>query len=120
MCFRDDLPFNLPILVGNPPTASQATQEHSPSKFLGLRRFLRLLTSEHDSLTMEIYMRKKCRGTLDSGFSASHITNLVPSMVREVVIFCDILKDHTQQSNVLMLKKAADNLTLDIVGKVVL
>ena len=119
--YLDNWPFSPPILVvTSPKTAYQITQERSLMKFRGMRTFLRPLTGEHDLVTMEGQIWKTWRGIFNHGFSASHIMTLVPAIVGEAMVFYDILQERAKRGEIFKLKVAMDNLTLDIIGKLVL
>lgn len=119
--YLDNWPFSPPILLVNSPEAAyQIAQEHSLPKFHGLREYLRPLTGEHDLVTMEGPLWKTWRGIFNPGFSASHIQSLVPSIVKETDILCEILDSHAEKQHLFLLKKATENLTMDVIGRVVL
>jgi hypothetical protein len=45
---------------------------------------------------------------------------VVPQIIGQISVFCDILQEHAQQGDVFPLKEAAMNLTFDIIGLLVL
>ncbi|MCJ1404138.1 hypothetical protein MMC11_007363 [Xylographa trunciseda] len=119
--YFDNWPFISPILVvGSPATAYQATQDHSLPKYPALRNFFRPIAGEHDLVSMEGPLWKKWRGIFNPGFSASHLSSLVPQMVQEMVIFCNILQEKAEKQELIYMKDLTDNLTVDIIGSMVL
>jgi len=45
---------------------------------------------------------------------------LVPAMVEETEIFCEILKKHAEDGNVFRFERVLTNLTVDVIGRVTL
>lgn len=119
--YLDIWPFGTPILVVlKPDMMYQLTQANQIPKDKGIRNFLRPLTSEKDLVTLEGPEWKYWRARFNPGFSASHISILIPGMVEETEIFKNILKDHAASGKILHLEEASLNLTIDIIGKVVM
>lgn len=116
--YLDNWPFIAPILVvASPFAAHQVTQEHSLPKFPALQHYLRPIGGEFGLVTMEGEMWKSWRGIFNPGFSAAHLISLVPAIVQEAKIFCDILRETNE---VFPMKRLTDNLTMDIMGKIVM
>ena len=63
---------------------------------------------------------KYWRNIFNPGFSASHLISLVPDIVRETTVFCELLQDHAREQDTFQMKDLTDNLAMDIIGKVVL
>lgn len=119
--YLDNWPYIAPILVvASPSTTSQATQEHSLPKFPALANFMRGIAGTRDLVSMEGQMWKTWRGMFNPGFSGSHLTSLMPEFVKEVTIFCDILREQADEGGMFPMKNVTDNLTIDIIGKIVL
>lgn len=119
--YLDNWPYVPPILiVASPFTAYQVTQEHSLPKFSSLRRFLQPIAGEFDLVTMEGWMWKKWRGIFNPGFSAAHLMSFVPDIVVEVGVFCAILREKMEEKTTFPMKQLTDNLTMDIIGRMVL
>ncbi|MCJ1281249.1 hypothetical protein MMC26_000567 [Xylographa opegraphella] len=119
--YLDNWPFSAPILVtASPSTAYQIAQEHSLPKFHAMRKFLRPLTGEYDLVTMEGQLWKTWRAIYNPGFSLTHLMTLVPQIVKETAVFCEILQQHAEAKDLFEMKTLTDNLTMDIIGKVVL
>lgn len=98
----------------------QLTQENQIPKDKGLRHFLKPLTGEEDLVTLEGAAWKRWRAIFNPGFSANHISTLIPLMVEEVDIFKAILRKHAEKSDMFYLEEASLNLTIDIIGRVVM
>ena len=96
------------------------TQEHSLPKFPALTYFLQPITEGLDIVTMEGDLWKTWRGIFNPGFSANHLMSLTQSLVEETDRFCDILQARLEDQKVFRMKDLTDNLTMDIIGRVVL
>ncbi|MCJ1282012.1 hypothetical protein MMC26_001335 [Xylographa opegraphella] len=119
--YLDTWPFGPPVLaVVSPDMMYQFTQDRNLPKDKGMRHFLRPLTGEQDLVTLEGPIWKRWRATFNPGFSANHIMTLVPGMVEDVTVFRDILRGHAEQGDMFCLEEASLNLTIDIIGKVVM
>lgn len=63
---------------------------------------------------------KYWRSIFNPGFSASHLMPLVPNIVKETMVFCEILHDHVIKQDIFPMKTLTDDLAMDVIGKVVL
>ena len=119
--YIDNWPYIAPMLIiASPSAAFQVTQEHSLPKFPAMREFMRPIAGDFDLVSMDGPMWKTWRGIFNPGFSSAHLTSLVPEIIREATVFCDILRERAERQEIFPLKKLTDNLTMDIIGKVVL
>lgn len=98
----------------------QLTQANQIPKDKGLRRFLEPLTGKEDLVTLEGAAWKRWRAIFNPGFSATHITSLIPGMIEEVEVFKSILNKHAKTGDILYLEEATLNLTIDIIGRIVM
>ncbi|KAL8650621.1 MAG: hypothetical protein Q9226_005060 [Calogaya cf. arnoldii] len=120
--YLDMWPFAPPFLVATSPTViSQFTQSesHLPNH-PGIRKYLYPITGGGDLASMEGEEWKRWRKIYNPGFSAGHIQTLVPTIVEEVGIFVDILKEHARKGDMFSLDEAAINATMDVIGRVAL
>ncbi|KAL8923741.1 MAG: hypothetical protein Q9172_002987, partial [Xanthocarpia lactea] len=118
--YLDMWPFAPPFLVAVSPTViSQFTQSetHLPNH-PGIRKYLLPITGGGDLASMEGEEWKRWRKIYNPGFSAGHIQTLVPTIVEEVSVFVDILKEHARKGDVFSLDEAAINATMDVIGRV--
>lgn len=119
--YLDPWPFGPQMLVvASPSSLYQITQEHSLPKYHAMKTFLQPITGGGDIVTMEGQMWKTWRGIFNPGFSASHLMTLTPGIVEETVTFFDILDTHVQNQTLFHMKDMTDNLTMDVIGRVVL
>ena len=119
--YVDNWPAIAPILVtASPSTARQITQEHSLHKFAPMKHFFRPIAGKYDLVTMEGPLWKKWRNVFNPGFGATHLITLAPDIVRETLVFCDVLKEKATSGVLFQLKPLTDNFTVDVIGKLVL
>ena len=110
------------LMVIAPDIMHQFTQDRYLPKHEGVRQFMKPMTGEHDMVTMEGQMWKRWRSIFNPGFSAGHIMTLIPGIVEEVVVFRNLLRERAKRkkNDIFQLEKLALNLSIDIIGKVVL
>jgi cytochrome P450 len=120
--YLDVWPFAEPFLIVTSPTmVAQFSQQDSPlPKHPGIRKFMQPVTGGHDLVSMEGQTWKIWRKTFNPAFSANHMMTLVPSMMEEVMVFRDILREHAEKQAMFSLDEATINATMDVIGKVAL
>ncbi|MCJ1384796.1 hypothetical protein MMC17_007914 [Xylographa soralifera] len=119
--YMDPWPFGAPVLfISEPSTLHQITQEHSLPKHPDLREFLRPLSNGLDIVTMDGPIWKKWRNIYNPGFSLAHLMTLTPVIIREMLVFCDILQERVEKQELFRMKNLTDKLTIDIIGTVIL
>lgn len=119
--YLDAWPFiTLTLVVASPATLAQITTEHVLPKFPAIKDFLYPLANGNDLVSMDGQEWKYWRDMFNPGFSASHLMTLVPDIVKETVVFLDILSGHATKQDVFRMKNLTDNLAMDVIGKVVL
>lgn len=119
--YLDLWPVTHPILVTSSSSmARQFLQENQLHKSPGLRRWMKPLADNYDLVSLEGQTWKKWRHIFNPGFSASHLLCLVPQILSEVSVLCDILRERAQNGAIFPLEEATLNLTMDVIGQVVL
>ncbi|APA13955.1 hypothetical protein SS1G_11247 [Sclerotinia sclerotiorum 1980 UF-70] len=117
--YLDNWPLAAPILVVlKPDMMYQLTQANQIPKDKGIRTFLKPLTGESDLVTLEGDAWKYWRAIFNPGFSASHVSTLVPGMIEEIKIFKSLLRKYAENGQMIYLEEASLNLTIDIIGRV--
>ena len=116
--YVDTWPFGPPLLVvTSPESANQITINHSLPKFVALREFMKPMTGGIDLTTLEGQEWKKWRNVFQPGFSASYLTAQVPEMIKDVITFCDILRQRAAEGEIFRMDPLTVNLNLDIIGR---
>ena len=108
------------LVVLEPDMMYQLAQANQIPKDKGLRRFLKPLTGDEDLVTLEGDAWKRWRSSFNPGFSSNHIMTLIPKMVEQVKVFKNILEKHAKRGDICYLEEASLNLTIDIIGRVVM
>ena len=112
--------MTLTLVVASPATLAQITTEHVLPKFPAIRDFIYPLANGMDLVSMDGQEWKFWREIFNPGFSANHLTALVPDIVKETMVFLDILNYHAIKQDVFRMKHLTDNLAMDVIGRVVL
>lgn len=69
---------------------------------------------------MEGDLWKTWRGIFNPGFSANYIASLTSGIIEKTEEFCEILQDLSRGHQLFRMKKLTDNLTMDIIGRIVM
>ena len=98
----------------------QITQEHSLPKYPALKYFLYPIADGLDLVTMEGDLWKFWRGIFNPGFSAKYLTTLTSDILDETEKMCSILQKLSREHKRFPMKDLTDNLTMDIIGRIVM
>ena len=112
--------ISLTLVVASPSTLAQITTDHTLPKFPAIRDFLFPLTNGKDIVSMDGQEWKFWRNIFNPGFSAKHLMTVVPDIVHETTVFCEVLQEHAKKRKTFPMKTLTDNLAMDVIGKVVL
>ena len=119
--YLDIWPVGQPyLMVISPDLLSQLTQINQLPKDPGLQTFLKPLAGRQNLVTMEGSTWKYWRSIFNPGFSASHISFLIPGMVEKVEIFNGKVRKYAEKGQMFFLEEMALNLTIDIIGGAVM
>lgn len=119
--YVDTWPFGPQMLiVASTGALHQITQKHSLPKYPALKYFLRPIADGLDLVTMEGEMWKAWRGIFNPGFSAAYIASLTEGIVEKTGEFCEILDQLAQDRELFRMRNLTDNLTMDVIGKIVM
>ena len=119
--YLDTWPFGPQMLiVASTNGLYQMTQEHSLPKYPALKDFLQPIAEGLDLVTMEGDLWKTWRGVFNPGFSANYLMTLTQGIVKETEEFCGTLQNLSLNRNVFRMKDLTDNLTMDIIGRIVM
>ncbi|KAK4889005.1 hypothetical protein LTR28_002838, partial [Elasticomyces elasticus] len=105
------------LVIASPELAQQVSNW---KKHQIVRDILPALTGYHNMIAMEGKEWKTWRSIFNPGFSVSNLMSLVPGIVEDALVFCDVLAEHAHKEDVFRLEEAATRLTIDIIGKVIL
>lgn len=121
MYYLDTWPFGPQMLIVTSTQGTyQITQEHSLPKYHALRDFLRPIAGGLDLVTMEGEIWRTWRATFNPGFSASYLMTLTSGIVEETARFSETLQGFSQGQTLFRMKDLTDNLTMDIIGRIVM
>ncbi|KAL8668003.1 MAG: hypothetical protein Q9168_007127 [Polycauliona sp. 1 TL-2023] len=108
------------LVVASTQGLYQITQEHSLPKHPGLKQFLMPIAEGLDLVTMEGDLWKKWRGIFNPGFSSTYLMSLTRGIVEETEQFCKNLETLAKNRDLFRMKDLTDNLTMDVIGKIVM
>lgn len=104
----------------SPEGANQFTIAHSLPKFVALREYMKPMTGGMDLTTLEGSAWRTWRTVFQPGFSSSYLMSKVPEMMKDVQVFCDILRKRAATGQVIQMDPLTINLNLDIIGRLAL
>lgn len=119
--YLDPYPFAGPLLaVFDPAMMNEMLVKDSQPKDKAVAEFMVWLGGEGNLVSSEAAEWKKWRSAFNPGFSAAHLMTLVPTIVDECKVFCDIMQKHAKNNDLFRMEQATTRLTVDIIGKVIL
>ena len=119
--YLDTFPFAPPSLViTDIEVMKSITTYNSLPKHRLVCEFVDWLGGPQNLVTLEGSAWKRWRSAFNPGFSAKHIMSLVPAIVDETQVFCDLMTEKAKKQELFRLERVATKLTVDIIGKVVL
>lgn len=119
--YMDTWPFGPPIMVVSDPAISdQFTVKQSLPKHPLTEDFTEPLGGRMNLVTYYGQQWKTWRSAFNPGFSFAHLMTMVPGIVDDVSVFCEILEQKARTNELFRLEKHATRLTIDIILKVVL
>lgn len=108
------------VAIMDPDICQQFSVETQPLKHPSLKLFMEPLVGKDDMVSSDGQKWKKWRSMFNPGFSTQHLTTLVPGIVDDCLVYCDILDENAKSKCIFRLEEASTRLTIDIIGKVVL
>jgi cytochrome P450 len=122
--YIDLWPFSEPLLVVlSGVLATQATQtltRIATQKPHQLRAWFRPITGGPNLVEMPEAEWRPWRAVFNKGFSAVHVQSLVPGMVDEARVYCDILRRHARAGGMFSLDAITMRFIMDLIGRTVL
>ncbi|KAF7960657.1 hypothetical protein EAE96_000331 [Botrytis aclada] len=119
--YLDTWPFGGEILVAvGPDSAYQMTQAHPLPKFDAMKEYLKPMTGGNDLVSMEGKEWRKWRTIFNPGFAAGHLMTLVPDLMKDMSIFCEILRKAATNSDIVIMDHLTTRLNLDIISRMAL
>ena len=119
--YLDTFPFAPPpLVITDIEVMKSITTYTSLPKHHLVVEFVDWLGGPQNLVTLEGSAWKRWRSAFNPGFSAKHIMSLVPVIVDETQVFCDLMTEKAKKQELFRMERAATKLTVDIIGKVVL
>lgn len=109
------------LFITDPEIASQyVTSAQSLPKSSMFTDYLNKFLGDNNMLSVEGDHWKSLRTAFNPGFSANHLMTLVPYIVDASLDFGKVLRQKAETGELVELEDKATNLTIEIIGKVVL
>ena len=119
--YLDAFPFGpATMVILNTDMMNDITVKQSLPKHPETDKFIQHLGGPGNLVSAEGAEWKKWRSAFNPGFSAQHLMTLVPLIVDQCDIFCDVMIEHAKNDDLFRMEQATTKLTVDIIGKVVL
>lgn len=122
ICYLDLWPFAKPFILVTSPFI--ANQTNAPPVALEKPDALRVWAWSLSGGTNLFDARpeewKPLRALFNRGFSANHLMNLVPSIVEETKVYCNILRENARSSKLFYLDTTNVKYMLDVIGRTAL
>ena len=81
---------------------------------------MQFVAGDLDLVSMDGPMWKTRRNIFNPDFSSAYLTSLMPEIIKEATVFCDILREKMELNEPFPMKKLTYNLTMDVIVKLVL
>jgi cytochrome P450 len=109
------------LFIADPEIASQyITTTQSLPKSPLVSDYLHKLLGPNNMVSLEGPKWKALRSMFNPGFASAHLMTLVPYIVDQSLVFCDVLRESAASNTLIEMEELATRLTVDIIGKVVL
>lgn len=119
--YIDTFPFgsNMCVIM-DADAAQQITVQKSLPKHEFIANIIWPIAGRNSLVSIEGSEHKRWRNIFNPGFSSAHLMTLVDGIVDDAVVFLDILDKHAKSRKMFYLENATTNVTVDIIGRVVL
>ncbi|KAH0538531.1 hypothetical protein FGG08_004864 [Glutinoglossum americanum] len=109
------------LVIADPDLAVQVAQTRSLDKHPALTDSIRHIVGAQSLILTSGDEWKRMRNIFNPGFSSSHLMNVLAGViVDEGIIFCGKLSRVTETGELVRLEEIATELTVDVIGRVVL
>lgn len=108
------------LMISSPEMAFQTSNKFNLQKPDNQEASMRPVIGGPSIITMNDDEWKVWRGIFNPGFSASHMLDLVPTIIESVDLFCHLLSEKASRDDVFSLCKMTTRLTMEIITKAAL
>ena len=120
--FMDNWPVNAErlMIITDPLLAAQVTVKHSLPKHPAYDRFIGHLVGRKSMISAAGATWKSMRSMFNPGFSSGHLMTLVPGIVDDCLVLCQVLEEHVRKDDLFLLEPVVTRFAVDVIGRVVL
>ena len=108
------------LIICSPEVCRQVMVEVSMPKHPVVGGFVKNFGGPGNLVSSEGAEWKKWRAAFNPGFSASHLMQLVPLIVEETEIFCQVLAEKAEKGERFLMEGVTTRLTIDIISRITL
>lgn len=116
--YLDLWPVHQTIMVVADPAAADALVD--APKHLSITDFMECIVGPHNLLSMKGAEWRFWRSVFNPGFSNNNLMTMVPDILEESRVFCEILEKHARDNVIFRMEEIATRLTIDIIGRVIM
>lgn len=121
VAYVDLSPIRKPeIWILDPDLANEVTVHHSLPKSSDLPNYFLPISGKQAMAQLEGPAWKGLRSLFNPGFSAKHLMSLTPMIVKETLVFRQIIEDRARTGTRFPLEETVARLTMDIIARAVL
>lgn len=119
--YVDTWPAAAPIMmIMNTEMANELTNKNFAPKHPIVDDFMKNFGGPGNLVSSEGAEWKKWRSVFNPGFSSGHLMTLVPAIVDQCKVFCDLMEAKAKNNELFRMETNATKLTIDIICKLVL
>jgi cytochrome P450 len=119
--YVDTWPAAEPIMmIMNTEMANELTNKNFAPKHPIVETFMQNFGGPGNLVSSEGAEWKKWRSVFNPGFSSGHLMTLVPAIVDQCKVFCDLMNQKAKRNELFRMETNATKLTIDIICKLVL
>jgi cytochrome P450 len=119
--YLDTWPAGPPMLmIMNTEMANEITNKNFAPKHPLVGEFMKNFGGPGNLVSTDGPEWKKWRSIFNPGFSSNNLMTLVPAIVNQCKVFCDLMEQKAKRNELFRMETAATKLTIDIICKLVL
>ncbi|KAK7937205.1 uncharacterized protein PG986_014073 [Apiospora aurea] len=111
-------PFSKTLLVNANPVATAQVEAALLDKPAPMCKTMEVINGGPSLMTMHGETWKKWRALFNPGFAPAYMAGFAPSIVEEVEVLCQLLRDRAVQCKVFQLEEYTLKLTFDVISRI--
>ncbi|KAK8091447.1 cytochrome P450 [Apiospora hydei] len=111
-------PFSKTLLVNASPVAAAQVEAAFLDKPAPMCKTMEVINGGPSLMTMHGETWKKWRALFNPGFAPAYMAGFAPSIVEEVAVLCQLLRERADQGKVFQLEEYTLKLTFDVISRI--